>query len=140
MTFNYYPDYERETFDPILSVSWVHLTALQVLLFILILMIAMWKLSDAIQTKKKIVYVEVLNKNEKIDRQRSKLNLNIVVDTFMKKRKFSLFDKFWYLRRAENFDAMEYRGVHFDGAQCVDLDFDSFSALNKFSTDSPSKP
>ena len=72
LTFSYFPDYQRTTFDPILSVSWVHLTVLQLLLSVLIMMISMWKLSDAIQTKKRIVYVEVLNKGEKIDRQTSK--------------------------------------------------------------------
>ena len=41
---------------------------LQILMVVLIMMIAMWKLSDAIQTKKRIIYVEVLSKTEKIDR------------------------------------------------------------------------
>ena len=90
------------------------------------MMIAMWKLSDAIQTKKRIIYVEVLSKTEKIDRQTSKQNLNVVVETFMNKRKFSLFDKFWYLKRAENFDYMTYRGVHIDGLQCVELDLENY--------------
>ena len=44
----------------------------------------------------------------------------------MKKRKFSLFDKFWYLKRTENFDLMAYGGVHMDGQQCVELDFKCF--------------
>lgn len=123
---NYYPDYQRETFDPVLSVSWGHLTILQILLLALVAMISMWKLSEAIQTKKRIIYVEVLNKNEKIDRQTSKQNLNIVVDTFIKKRKFSLFDKFWYLKRAENHEMMDYRGVHIDGIQCVEMDLEGY--------------
>ena len=48
----------------------------------------------------------------------------------MKKRKFSLFDKFWYLKRAENFDLMHYRGVHIDGINCVEVDFENFFAAN----------
>ena len=119
---NFVPDYMRDTFDPVLSVSWGHLTVLQLLLAFLIVMIGMWNLSEAIQTKKRIIYVEVLNKNETIDRQTSKQNLNTVVETFIKKRKFSLFDKFWYLKRAENFEMMSYRGVHIDGINAVEMD------------------
>ena len=123
---NYVPDYMRDTFDPVLSVSWGHLTVLQLLLAFLIVMIGMWNLSEAIQTKKRIIYVEVLNKNETIDRQTSKQNLNTVVETFIKKRKFSLFDKFWYLKRAENFEMMSYRGVHIDGINAVEMDLDAY--------------
>ena len=116
----------RETFDPVLSVNWGQLIILQLLLLVLIVMISMWELSEAIQTKKRIIYVEVLNKNEEIDRQTSKQNLNIIVETFMKKRKFSLFDKFWYLKRAENFEMMSYRGVHIDGVNAVEMDLADF--------------
>ena len=89
-------------------------------------MITMWQLSDAIQTKNRIIYVEVCNKHENILRQDSKMNLDTIVDTFLKKRKFGLFDKFWYLKRAENFDNMVYRGVHVEDEKVVELDFKHF--------------
>ena len=76
----------------------------------------------------------MLNKHENIHRQESKMNMNTIVETFLKKRKFGLFDKFWYLKRAENFDWMEYQGVHIDGQQVVEVDFKHFyKSKGKFS-------
>ena len=54
------------------------------------------------------------------------VNYKDIVDTFLKKRKFGLFDKFWYLKRAENFDNMVYRGVHVEDEKVVELDFKHF--------------
>ena len=44
----------------------------------------------------------------------SKRNLNTVVETFQKKKNYALFDKFWYLKRAEGLADIEYTGL------CVD--------------------
>ena len=54
------------------------------------------------------------NFNEKIMRETSKRNLNTVVETFQKKKNYALFDKFWYLKRAEQFDDLEYQGLYVD--------------------------
>ena len=47
-------------------------------------------------------------------RFKSKQNLNAVVETFQKKRNYALFDKFWYLKRAESYEAMNYQGFSVD--------------------------
>lgn len=62
-------------------------------------------LSQAIQTRKKIIYIEVRDKNMRSKRHKSKENLNTVVETFERKRNYALFDKFWYLKRGEYYDA-----------------------------------
>lgn len=72
------------------------------------------KIIGSIQTRKAIIYIEVLNANEKMKRFKSKQNLNTVVETFQKKRNYALFDKFWYLKRAEAYDALPYQGFNID--------------------------
>ena len=44
----------------------------------------------------------------------SKRNLNTVVETFQKKKNYALFDKFWYLKRAERFTEIDYHGMIVD--------------------------
>ena len=66
------------------------------------------------QTRKKIIYIEVRNFSEKTLRHVSKRNLNTVVETFQKKKNYALFDKFWYLKRAERFTEIEYVGLIVD--------------------------
>ena len=92
-----------ETFDPFTCVSWTHLTHLAMIEVILIGKCVYSQLARAVQTRKKIIYIEVRNSSEKLLRHISKRNLNTVVETFQKKKNFALFDKFWYLKRAERF-------------------------------------
>ena len=47
-------------------------------------------------------------------RSTSKNNLNTVVETFVRKRNYALFDKFWYLKRAEKHDAKVTSGFTVD--------------------------
>ena len=49
----------------------------------------------------------------------SKRNLNTVVETFQKKKNYALFDKFWYLKRAERFASIDYAGPYVDSASNV---------------------
>ena len=49
----------------------------------------------------------------------SKKNLNTVVETFQKKKNFALFDKFWYLKRAERFVQIDYTGPYVDHTENV---------------------
>ena len=95
------PNYTRDEFDPFKCVSWTHLTHIVMMELILISKCIWSHLSQAVQTRKKIIYIEVRNKNDRIKRYKSKQNLNTVVETFEKQRNYALFDKFWYLKRAE---------------------------------------
>ncbi len=103
-----------DSFDPFTTVSWTHLTHLAMIEVILIGKCVYSQLARAVQTRKKIIYIEVRNYNERLQRFMSKRNLNTVVETFQKKRNYALFDKFWYLKRAEGLADMEYMGL------CVD--------------------
>lgn len=37
-----------------------------------------------------------------------------MVETFQKKKNYALFDKFWYLKRAERFQELDYTGLYVD--------------------------
>ena len=54
------------------------------------------------------------NSSEKMLRHISKRNLNIVIETFQKKKNYALFDKFWYLKRSERFEELKYDGLNVD--------------------------
>lgn len=103
-----------DSFDPFTTVSWTHLTHLAMIEVILIGKCVYSQLARAVQTRKKIIYIEVRNYNDRLQRYMSKRNLNTVVETFQKKKNYALFDKFWYLKRAEGLADMEYAGL------CVD--------------------
>mgnify|MGYP000891176827 CR=1 FL=1 len=71
-----------ENFDPFTTVSWTHLTHLAIVEVILIGKCVYSQLARAVQTRKKIIYIEVRNSNERLLRYISKKNLNTVVETF----------------------------------------------------------
>ena len=116
LSFNFVPDFMSEKFDPFTTVSWTHLTHLAMIEVILIGKCVYSQLARAVQTRKKIIYIEVRNSSDKILRHVSKRNLNTVVETFQKQRNFALFDKFWYLKRAERFHEIEYQGLFLDSS------------------------
>ena len=72
------------------------------------------QLARAVQNRQKIIHVEVRNSSEKMLRHISKRNLNIVIETFQKKKNYALFDKFWYLKRSERFVELVYEGLNVD--------------------------
>jgi len=82
-------------------VSWTHLTHIVMLELILISKCILSHFSTAVQNRKKIIYVEVCEKTDKMPRHIAKKNLNTVVETFVKAKNYALFDKFWYLKRGE---------------------------------------
>ena len=71
-----------DSFDPFTTVSWVHLTHLAMIEVILIGKCVYSQLARAVQTRKKIIYIEVLPFNERTARHISKRNLNTVIETF----------------------------------------------------------
>ena len=67
------------------------------------------------QTRKKLIYVEVRSKDEKISRIISKENLNTVIETnTRKKNNNQLFDKFWYQTREKKSQSQIYDGLYVD--------------------------
>jgi hypothetical protein len=64
-------------------------------------------------------------------RHLSKRNLNTVVETFQKKKNYALFDKFWYLKRAESFVELEYQGLCVDDYSNVSHSLQSHQLLQK---------
>ena len=69
------------------------------------------------QTRKKLIYVEVRSKDEKISRIVSKQNLNTVIETnTRKKNNNQLFDKFWYQTREKRAQSQNYDGLYVDSA------------------------
>lgn len=119
LSFGYIPNFMSDEFDPFTCVSWTHLTHLAMIEFILIGKCVYSQLARAVQTRKKIIYIEVRNYTDKTMRHISKRNLNTVVETFQKKKNYALFDKFWYLKRAERFVQTEYIGPVVDSASNV---------------------
>ena len=37
-----------------------------------------------------------------------------MIETFQKKKNYALFDKFWYLKRSEGFNKLDYDGFFVD--------------------------
>ena len=75
----------------------------------MLLLVATWgfysQFNKALQSRKKLIYVEVKSKEEKISRILSKQNLNTVVIAVNRRKNMNhLFDKFWYQRRDEFMD------------------------------------
>lgn len=103
LAFGFVPDYTAEEFDPIMCVSWTHLMHFVVMELIMIANCVKSELARAILARSKIIHIEVLDKSQKLQRIESKRNLNTVVETFQKQRNYALFDKFWYLKRAERY-------------------------------------
>ena len=64
-------------------------------------------------------------------RHLSKRNLNTVVETFQKKKNYALFDKFWYLKRAEAFVELDYQGLCVDDWNNVSHSLQSSQLLQK---------
>ena len=82
LSFGFVPNFMTDTFDPFTCVSWTHLTHLAMIEVILIGKCVYSQLARAVQTRKKIIYIEVRNFSEKTMRHISKKNLNTVVETF----------------------------------------------------------
>lgn len=114
LSFGYVPDFKREEFDIFTGVSWTHLTHLALIEIVLIGKCIYSQLARAVQNRQKIIHVEVRNSSEKMPRHISKRNLNIVIETFQKKKNYALFDKFWYLKRSERFIDLNYEGLNVD--------------------------
>ena len=71
---------------------------------------------QAAQTRKKLIYVEVRNVDERISRTQSKQNLNtVILISQKKKRDMALFDKVWYERRGKILNQEEYDGFQVSG-------------------------
>ena len=76
-----------------------------------------FQFNRAVQTRKKLIYVEVRSKDEKISRIISKENLNTVIETnTRKKNNNQLFDKFWYQTREKRALSQNYEGLYVDSA------------------------
>ena len=82
LSFGFIPNFMADSFDPFTCVSWTHLTHLAMIELILIGKCVYSQLARAVQTRKKIIYIEVRNFSDKTLRYMSKRNLNTVVETF----------------------------------------------------------
>ena len=61
LSMGFVPNFMTETFDPFKTVSWMHLTHLAMIEVILIGKCVYSQLARAVQTRKKIIYIEVRN-------------------------------------------------------------------------------
>lgn len=99
LSFGQVPDYSQN-FDIVKSVRWTDMIHIIIILVILMSWCFYFQFNRAMQTRKKLIYVEVKDKDKKISRIISKENLNTVIETnTRKKNNNQLFDKFWYQTR-----------------------------------------
>lgn len=103
LSFGFVPNFAVDQFDIFTCVSWTHLVYYSMVEVILIGKCVYSQLVKAVQNRQKIINIEVRNYSETMHRFVSKRNLNTVIETFERKRNYALFDKFWYLKRAEGF-------------------------------------
>ena len=61
LSFGFIPNFMAESCDPFMCVSWTHLTHLAMIDVILIGKCVYSQLARAVQTRKKIIYIEVRN-------------------------------------------------------------------------------
>ena len=74
----------------------------------------------AIQSRKKLIYVEVRPQDTNISRTESKQNLNTVIESNMRKKNTNqLFDKFWYITREQRKAKAKTDGLVVDSQQQV---------------------
>ena len=109
LAFGFVPDYGKETFDVTVCVSWTHLIYCAMIEVILIGKCIYSQLVKAVLNRQKIIYMEVRDSTEKMNRLASKKNLNTVIETFQKTRNYALYDKFWYLQRNQRYSKLDYR-------------------------------
>ena len=79
-----------------------------------------FQFNRALETRKKLIYVEVRSKDQIVSRIQSKENLNIVNEYNKRKRNNNqLFDKFWYQTRETIANAQAYEGFYVDSQGLV---------------------
>ena len=116
LSFGQVPDYSQN-FDIVKSVRWTDMIHIIIILVILMSWCFYFQFNRAVQTRKKLIYVEVRSKDEKISRIISKENLNTVIKTnTRKKNNNQLFDKFWYQTREKRALSQNYEGLYVDSA------------------------
>jgi len=103
LTFGFVPDFSGEEFDFFRCVNWTHLIFFGILEVFLISKCIIEKLQQALIDRNKLISVEVLDQDSRIDRKKAKKNLDLVIRVSRReKQKVGdwLFDKTWYQRRA----------------------------------------
>ena len=73
-------------------------------MFLILLILMIWcfyfHLNRVLQERKKLIFVEVRPHDDTISRVESKTNLNLVIESNLRKKNNNmLFDKFWYETR-----------------------------------------
>lgn len=90
------PDYTKD-FAIKKSVRWTDLIPIFIILLIIIIWCFQFHVNKVNKKRKKLIYAEVRPFDEKISRVESKQNLNLVIESNMRKKNNNmLFDKFWY--------------------------------------------
>ena len=113
------PDYSRP-FNIKKSVRWTDLIPMFLIILILILWCFFFHLNRVIMTRKKLIYVEVRAFDEPISRAESKQNLNLVIESNLKRKNNNmLFDKFWYQTRETWMVQSAWEGLYFDSRKYV---------------------
>lgn len=113
------PNYSK-SFSLRRSVQWTNLIPLFFIFALLILWCVYFHINRVIQQRKKLIYVEVRAYDAPISRMESKKNLNLVIESNLKrKNNNSLFDKFWYQTRGSRLLQTTWEGLHFDSRKYV---------------------
>ena len=99
------PNYEDiEDFHLIYSVRWGALAPFAIVVVLLLTWLLYFTFTDDFLSRKKVVFAEIIPREEDISRTQSKLNLNTLVETNQKRKNMNyLFDKIWYEKRDKVF-------------------------------------
>lgn len=95
-------------------------------MFVILIVLVLWcfyfHMNRVIQTRRKLIYVEVRSHDSVISRTQSKVNLNLVIESNMKRKNNNmLFDKFWYQTRETRLLQNHWEGLYFDSRHFVTL-------------------
>lgn len=94
------PDFSKKRFSLSTGVRWGVLLPFGIFIFIIVTWLFYFAFNEDVSTRKKLVYVEIRDKDADISRIESKINMKNVLESSLKqKQDNSLFDKFYYVNR-----------------------------------------
>jgi len=114
------PDFSKDHFSMSTGVRWGVLLPFGLFIFSIVTWLFYFAFNEDVSTRKKLVYVEIRDKDADISRIESKVNMKNILESSLKhKNDNSLFDKLYYLNREVKTQKLNEEGLVFDGQGLV---------------------
>ena len=110
-----YTEFTTASFSFMGSVRWGILLPFLIMILLILSWLLYYSINDDVLARKKVVYVEVRDKEEDISRKQSKINLKVLLETNKKYQLTNPYNKIWYEKRDKLSHAVPLEGFVFDG-------------------------